>query len=234
MIHHFNIQVAEKLGVNAAIMAANVQFWCAKNEANESKKHFHAGRYWTYNSVAALDKLFPYLTREQIRYALKKCVDDGLLVSGNFNREKRDRTKWYSYNGEQWWTEQSKLHLGNFPNDIGPHSQMPFGNIPKPLPDTNPDNKPNNKPSAHECASLPCEGAARLRALLVSHGNTGSEARAVNRLLNEAEAFDGRRILVSSRFMADRLSMDLSDLLKAKNLIITTNANQMQLEDKAA
>lgn len=142
-VHHFNVQVAEELGVNAAILAANVQFWCAKNEANESKRHFHEEKYWTFNSISALEKLFPYLTIKQIRTALDKCVEDGLLLCGQFNKDKRDRTKWYAYNGLAWsekkgnaFAPEGKSHL--------PLRANPFAPEGKPLPDTNPDNKPTS------------------------------------------------------------------------------------------
>jgi len=94
--HHFNIEIAKQVGVHAAVIYNNIQFWCAKNEANE--KHFYDGRYWTYNSIKAYTELFPYLSPRQIEYALKKLVDNNLIVKGCYNKSPYDKTLWYSAN----------------------------------------------------------------------------------------------------------------------------------------
>ena len=225
LVHHFNVQVAEKLGVNAAILAANVQFWCAKNEANESKRHFHEGKYWTFNSVSALEKLFPYLTIKQIRTALDKCVEDGLLLCGQFNGDKRDRTKWYSYNGLAWSEEMGNAFAPEGKSHL-PLRADPFAPEGKPLPDTNPDNKPNNKLSAQARTSL-VRGLARL-------SGGGASARSIDLLLSEADAFDGYRVLVRTAYMFDRLDHDLSNHLKAINLKLTKDESEMMLSQDAA
>lgn len=93
MEHHFDIEVAKKVGVNAAVIFKNICCWVEKNAANE--KHFYDGYYWTYNSVKAFNSLFPYLTPRQIRTALDKLENDGFIKSGNYNKSSHDRTKWY-------------------------------------------------------------------------------------------------------------------------------------------
>ena len=64
MTYHFDSAVAEKFGVDGAVFIARMQYWIEKNAAND--RHFHAGRYWTYNSLRALEKLFPFWSRRQI------------------------------------------------------------------------------------------------------------------------------------------------------------------------
>lgn len=227
IIHHFNVEIACEVGVNAAIIAANIQHWCAKNEANESERHLHNGRYWTFNSISAFEKLFPYLSIKQIRTALDKLETAEIIVSGRFNKDTRDRTKWYSYNG----IEQRVMHLPLRADGICPEGQLSFAAEGKPLPDINPNNKPNKNLSAPAGASLPNEGAARLQALLGKSCTQPHEARALQTALEEVEAFDGRRLLIKSRFMADRCDEALRHILKASNLKITTNPADMQLEE---
>ena len=70
MIHNFDTNIAEKYGINAAIILQNMYYWIEKNRANE--KHFHDGYYWTYNSLKAFEELFPYMSTKQIRGALEK------------------------------------------------------------------------------------------------------------------------------------------------------------------
>ena len=94
MNHSFNIKIAEKYGVNEAILLENIVFWIEKNKAND--KHFYDGEYWTYNSANAFTKLFPYWTKRQIEHILKKLFDNGLIKKGSYNKHKYDRTLWYS------------------------------------------------------------------------------------------------------------------------------------------
>ena len=60
MIHSFDTEVAKQYDVYTAIFLQFFAYWDAINQGNE--KHFHDGRYWTYNSIRAYEKLFPYLT----------------------------------------------------------------------------------------------------------------------------------------------------------------------------
>lgn len=93
-LHMFDPQVAKEYGVNAAIIFQNLAYWIEHNRANET--NFHDGRYWTYNSVRAFAELFPYLTDKQIRGALKKLEDGGMILVGNYNKSAYDRTRWYA------------------------------------------------------------------------------------------------------------------------------------------
>lgn len=92
--HIFNIELAKEVGIEPAILYQNIVHWINKNEAND--KHFYKDRHWTYNSVKAFNKLFPYMTAYKISAGLKKLEDMGLIVSGSFNKSAYDRTKWYA------------------------------------------------------------------------------------------------------------------------------------------
>lgn len=94
MEHSFNTKLAEILGIEKAVLVRHFFFWIAKNAAN--RVHFHDGRYWTYNSASALAELFPYLSADSIKRHIKKLVDDGFLLKGNYNKVKMDRTNWYA------------------------------------------------------------------------------------------------------------------------------------------
>lgn len=98
MNHSFDIEVAKRYGVPEAIMIENFRFWIAKNEANN--RHFHKGRYWTYNSTKAMTELFPYWNQKQIERIIKRLEDLGVLLSDNFNPSPYDRTKWFSLSKE--------------------------------------------------------------------------------------------------------------------------------------
>lgn len=132
--HSFEPEIARQVGVNAAVIYQNIIWWAEKNAAND--KHQHDGLWWTYNSIAAFAELFPYLTGKQIRVALEKLEEAGLIVSGNFNKSPYDRTKWYAptcLNG-----------LSDLPEKANETAQKG-----KPIPDS----KPVNKPDDLNCAS---------------------------------------------------------------------------------
>ncbi len=94
MTHSFDTEVAEKVGVNAAIIYANIVYWCLKNKANND--NYYDENYWTYNSVKAWKELFPYLGESQIKTALKRLEESGLILVGNYNSDKYNHTKWFS------------------------------------------------------------------------------------------------------------------------------------------
>lgn len=96
MEHHFNVEEAQKYGIECAILYYNIRFWINKNKAN--KKHFYNDRYWTYNSSKAFSELFPYMSSSQIARHLRKLESLGLIISDNFNPNPYDKTKWYSIN----------------------------------------------------------------------------------------------------------------------------------------
>lgn len=92
--HYFDVNIAELYGINCAVLLQNIWRWEQYHAANGN--NFYEGRYWTYNSAAAFSELFPYLSKKQIEGALKKLRDNGILLVNNFNKQKWDRTLWYS------------------------------------------------------------------------------------------------------------------------------------------
>ena len=94
MEHRFEARAAEVVGVNAAIILHNLAYWCNHNRHNG--RHLHNGAYWTYNSNKAFREQFPYLGRDAIEAAIRKLEDGGYVVIGNYNDDRRDRTRWFS------------------------------------------------------------------------------------------------------------------------------------------
>jgi hypothetical protein len=139
MHHSFDISIAETYGVNIAIFLNNMYFWIKKNQANN--KHFHDGRYWTYNTIEAYTILFPYWSFKQMRTILKNLKEKGLLLSGNYNATNYDRTQWYALT--------DKAHeILSLP--ICPKRQIKMaksanqtGQSGTPIPDIKPDIKPD-------------------------------------------------------------------------------------------
>jgi hypothetical protein len=101
LIYSFDEEVAKIVGVEAAVILDKFTWWIRHNEANG--KNFYEGKYWTFNSTKAMEKMFPFFNMWKIGRITKKLIDDGYLVTGNFNKLPFDRTLWYtlSEKGEQ-------------------------------------------------------------------------------------------------------------------------------------
>lgn len=110
--HILDVGVAQLVGTNAALILENISYWCEHNAANNT--NLHDGHYWTYNSAKAFGELFPYMTVNVIRTAIKKLKDNGLILTGNFNKSAYDRTIWYTL------TEKAEAML-----DVNVHSDEP-------------------------------------------------------------------------------------------------------------
>lgn len=92
--HTFSTELAAKLGVHAAIVFHYMAYWVYENAIN--KRNFKDGKYWTYNSIAALQTHFYYMSAKTITRAIEKLVDAGYIESGCYNQDPYDRTKWYT------------------------------------------------------------------------------------------------------------------------------------------
>jgi hypothetical protein len=56
------------------------------------------GNLWTYQSLADLQGYFPWWHESTIDRAVNNLRVSGLLLFGNYNRNKQDRTRWYALN----------------------------------------------------------------------------------------------------------------------------------------
>lgn len=77
--------------LSEAAVLQQIHYWIQK------KMNYHDGRYWVYNSLKDWTKQFTWITTEA---TMKKQLDWleglGIIVTGNYNKMKMDRTKWYS------------------------------------------------------------------------------------------------------------------------------------------
>lgn len=188
MDHHFNPNVAKEFGIVEAVFIQNLYYWISKNRANN--KNFHDGRYWTYNSSKAWNDLFIYLTKRQIEYALKRLIDAGVIIRGNYNKNKFDRTSWFAFSD----LGISKLHffysdITNFVN--GDSNLVTSYNETNNKPNNNlTDNNPNNSPlvsSANATETLPPKGESEFE--LKPEEKEPVSSKAKNEYTPEFESF---------------------------------------------
>ena len=95
MVHFFDSDIAKKYGVNAAVLACFL--WdCIEQKSTESPQ-LHEGKVWVRCSVQMMPGFFPFLSYDEIRYALKRLVKGRVLTKGQFNESRFDRTNWYAF-----------------------------------------------------------------------------------------------------------------------------------------
>lgn len=93
-IHSFMVDIATKYGIAEAILLGYFYHWITVHEKNET--NFYDGRYWTYDSERTLVDKMPYIPKTTMHRLIKKLVDSGLLLTGNYNKFSYDKTKWFS------------------------------------------------------------------------------------------------------------------------------------------
>ena len=153
MIYSFDEEVAKEVGVNAAIILDKFTWWIRQNEANG--RNFCDGRYWTYNSTKALTSMFPFFNAKQIGHILKKLINDGYLMTGNYNKIAFDRTLWYALTekGERLM-KNKEMDFPKMGNEISQKWEMRFPKNGKPIP-VSTNNTPSIKTDSSVSADTP-------------------------------------------------------------------------------
>lgn len=99
-----NPTLAKLIGLNEAIVLQQIHYWTEKNRLDD--RNFREGFYWTYNSIEAWHKEnFDFWGLNTLKRTFGSLESKGLLIVGNYNKDPRDRTKWYRINHE---------HLANY------------------------------------------------------------------------------------------------------------------------
>ena len=92
--HHFDYKIAIETSIEAAILYQHFHYWKKGNEDNVNVHKL--GFIWSFHSLSTLKGIFPYLSERKIRTAIDLLISKRLLISGNFNHLKIDRTRWYT------------------------------------------------------------------------------------------------------------------------------------------
>jgi hypothetical protein len=141
--HSFSVDLAEKYGVECAILINHFQFWIRQNQA--MKRNFHDGRTWMYQSQKDIAAIYPYWSEDAVFRNIKKLIACGVLIKGNYNKTKFDQTAWYAFANENIFTKPRN-------DGISPaKSQNQHREIAQPIPDTKPDIKQEQQQAAPDC-----------------------------------------------------------------------------------
>ena len=138
-----NKALARELGLNEALVLQQINYWIEINK--KSGNNYHDGKYWTYNSIRVWqEKDFDYLSVDTVKRTFSKLEKAGYLLVGNYNKDPRDKTKWYTINDNK--LEELYLELNQrkqekereileqasksaMPNALGQNAPMEEGKI---------------------------------------------------------------------------------------------------------
>lgn len=88
---------AKVLGLNEAIVIQQIHYWLEINR--KAKINFHDGRTWTYNTYEKWQgENFDFWSLATLKRIFKKLFDEKILLKGNYNTYKYDRTLWVTIN----------------------------------------------------------------------------------------------------------------------------------------
>ena len=84
------------VGLNEALILQQFHYWL------QHSNNIKDGHKWIYNSYQEWHKQFPFWkSKNTLISAIKHLEDMGILVSGNYNKAKFDKTKWYRIDYEK-------------------------------------------------------------------------------------------------------------------------------------
>ena len=90
----FNEAFAREYGMAQAVVFNYIYSWCVKNYRDGN--NCHDGAYWTYDSYVNISERLGYLTPAQVKKCILDLEKEGLIESGNYNKNHYDKTKWYT------------------------------------------------------------------------------------------------------------------------------------------
>ncbi len=125
MINHFNAKIAVQHSINTAIFLQQLSQWTFLNLAN--RHNIYDGLCWSFNTLEAYEEIFPYWSKRQLETLINNAVKEGLIVKGNYNKHKYDRTCWYAltHAGLSFFPElTSEKHLQTLSDSISPNCEM--------------------------------------------------------------------------------------------------------------
>ena len=109
-------------GDREAIFLYALWTWCEKNAANEH--NYHEGRYWSYNSLRGLTRIFPW-TKRELENTVNRLRDAGLILTAKLSKDPKDTTLSYTVISE-------KIGVSPFSETVSPTGETvsPDGDAP--------------------------------------------------------------------------------------------------------
>lgn len=95
MFHAISTNIAQRYGVNAALVAQYIWEEIGKNEFAD--RYSYEGKTWMRSSQMMFTAVLPYLSKNMVRRALERLMRKGVIIRGEFSNSRFDRTSWYAF-----------------------------------------------------------------------------------------------------------------------------------------
>jgi len=125
----FDRTLAREIGDRHATVLQQVHYWIEVNRKKKNKEVYKDGYYWTYRSIKKWhEEEFDYLSFSTVRRTFDDLIENGYLITGEYNKFGADRTKWYRVNKDKISELYEKItnekHLSNMTNANAQNEQM--------------------------------------------------------------------------------------------------------------
>lgn len=84
--------LAVEIGLNNAIVLQQVHYWLRVSNNHRD------GHKWVYKTVEEWHSEFPFWSKRTLERIIQSLEELEILIAGNYNKLKMDRTKWYRIN----------------------------------------------------------------------------------------------------------------------------------------
>lgn len=213
-----DVKLAQVIGLNQAIILQQLNYWLHSRAAKKIN-----GTVWVYNSVKGWNEQFPFWSKNTVQRTLDSLEKDHLVITGNFNKYKFDRTKWYSINQVELVNRMTQFGVKGEPN-LG-SSQLP--NLGNPIPDTNQD---TNSDTNNNSQARP-DDTSKTRKEIISYLNSKLGTRykpnatknkqVINARLNEGYKLEDFKKAIDNKITDWGLDAKMSKYLRPETLFGT-------------
>lgn len=213
-----DVKLAQVIGLNQAIVLQQLNYWLHSRSAKKIN-----GKVWVYNRIKDWNEQFPFWSKNTVQRTLDSLEKDHLVITGNFNKYKFDRTKWYSINQAELVNRMTQFGVKGEPN-LG-SSQLPkMGNtIPDTNPDTNPDTSNNSQARPDDASKTRKEIIYYLNSKLGTRykPNATKNKQVINARLNEGYKLEDFKKAIDNKIADWGSDAKMSKYLRPETLFGT-------------
>lgn len=121
--------LATEIGLNESIIIQQLHYWI---QASGKEKD---GHLWVYNTYDKWREQFPFWSQSTIRRTINNLEKNNLIITGNFNKMKIDKTKWYRINYDKV-SSMSSPSVQNEQSSCSNRAPLDVFKMNRPLPET--------------------------------------------------------------------------------------------------
>ena len=134
----FDAALAQKIGLNEAIVLSQIRYWVDRNR--EADRNYHDGKYWVYNTFEQWQEQFPWWSVRTLKSVFKSLENNGYIVAGHYNQKGYDRTKWYTLSEEMTSEPAENLIVQNLHDGLCNNCTMDSAEFARPIPEITTEN----------------------------------------------------------------------------------------------